>query len=107
MDESGEEERPKKKGKKKKAAIKIQSEETLEMLMNALKPQNTKGKKKREVGEEVKEEEENDTTEASEAKPKKAASKKKKTLGSTQTSFKKPQDTLARFFNSYGDTPHL
>jgi hypothetical protein len=80
------------------------------MLMNALKPQNTKGKKKMEQGEEVKEEEE-DQTEATEvadqAKPKKAASKKKKTLASTQTSFKKPQDTLTRFFNSYGDTPHL
>ena len=81
------------------------------MLMNALKPQNTKGKKRMEQGEEVKEEEENDLTEANEvvdqAKPKKAASKKKKTLSSTQTSFKKPQDTLTRFFNSYGDTPHL
>lgn len=79
------------------------------MLMNALKPQNTKGKKRMEQGEEVKEEE--DLTEAKEvadqAKPKKAASKKKKTLGSTQSSFKKPQDTLTRFFNSYGDTPHL
>jgi len=81
------------------------------MLMNALKPQNTKGKKRMEQREEVKEEEENDQTEANEvaeqAKPKKAASKKKKTLGSTQSSFKKPQDTLTRFFNSYGDTPHL
>ena len=80
------------------------------MLMNALKPQNTKGKKRMEPGEEVKEEEE-DQTEATEvadqAKPKKSASKKKKTLSSTQTSFKKPQDTLTRFFNSYGDTPHL
>jgi hypothetical protein len=80
------------------------------MLMNALKPQNTKGKKRMEPGEEVKEEEE-DQTEATEvadqAKPKKAASKKKKTLSSTQTSFKKSQDTLTRFFNSYGDTPHL
>jgi hypothetical protein len=79
------------------------------MLMNALKPQNTKGKKRMEQGEEVKEEE--DQTEATEvaeqAKPKKAASKKKKNLGSTQSSFKKPQDTLTRFFNSYGDTPHL
>ena len=86
LEGSGEEERPKKKGKKKKAASKIQSEETLEMLMNALKPQNTKGKKRMDPGEEVKEEEE-DQTEATEvadqAKPKKAASKKKKTLGST------------------------
>jgi hypothetical protein len=35
------------------------------MLMNALKPQNTKGKKRMEQGEEVKEEEE-DLTEAKE-----------------------------------------
>jgi hypothetical protein len=80
------------------------------MLMNALKPQNTKGKKKVEPGDEVKEEEE-DQTDANEvaeqAKPKKVAAKKKKTFGSTQSSFKKPQDTLTRFFNSYGDTPHL
>ncbi len=42
-----------------------------------------------------------------ETKVKKAA-KKKKTLGSTQTSFKKPvQDTMTRFFNSYGESPHL
>jgi hypothetical protein len=46
------EEKPKKKAKKKKAA-KIQSEETLEMLMNALKPQNTKMTK---GSEEIKEE---------------------------------------------------
>ena len=80
------------------------------MLMNALKPQNTKGKKRMEQGDEVKEEEEGltePTEVADQAKPKKAASKKKKTLGSTQTSFKKPRDTLTRFFNSYGDTPHL
>ena len=80
------------------------------MLMNALKPQNTKGKKKVELSDEVKEEEEDqmDANEvADQAKPKKAAAKKKKTLGSTQSSFKKPQDTLTRFFNSYGDTPHL
>jgi hypothetical protein len=57
------------------------------MLMNALKPQNTKGKKRMESKEEVKEEEEEDQTEVTEAgdqaKPKKAAIKKKKTLGST------------------------
>ena len=85
-DGSGEEDRPKKKGKKKKAASKIQSEETLEMLMNALKPQNTKGKKKMEPGEEIKGEKSDqmDGTEVvDQAKQKKATSKKKKTLAST------------------------
>ena len=55
------------------------------MLMNALKPQNTKLSKKK-AGEEIKEEEEEDTatTEANPGETKvKKATKKKKTLGGT------------------------
>jgi S-adenosylmethionine:tRNA-ribosyltransferase-isomerase (queuine synthetase) len=73
------------------------------MLMNALKPQNTKITK---ASEEIKEEDD-EVAVLDQEKPVKKALKKKKTLGSTSTSFKKPQDSLTRFFNSYGETPHL
>jgi hypothetical protein len=60
--------------------------------------------KKKET-EEIKEEDKAASDEES-IKPKKIANK---TLGSKKKTMatKKPEDTMTRFFNSYGESPHL
>ncbi len=60
--------------------------------------------KKKET-EEIKEEDKVASDEES-IKPKKIANK---TLGAKKktTATKKPEDTMTRFFNSYGESPHL
>ena len=82
------------------------------MLMNAMKPQSSAGERKKlkqktVQNEDIKEEEEAEKTllDSEAVKPKKSGLKalgaKKKTVA------KKPEDTLSRFFNSYGESPHL
>jgi len=67
--------------------------------MNAMKP-SSKQERSRKQLDEVKEEQE-----AEPVMPKKSITGK--SLGKKKATSKKPEDTMTRFFNSYGDSPHL
>lgn len=83
------------------------------MLMNAMKPQSQAGERKKlkklktsSVTEEIKEEDKANSDAEQSSKAKKSTGK---TLGPKKkaASLKKPEDTMTRFFNSYGESPHL
>ena len=80
-------ENAKRKGKK----INIKSEQTLEMLMTALKPHSDMEMIKADA---------NDESDL--GRPKSVKKKKKKAVSKVTT-----MDTQTRFFVNYGETPHL
>ena len=76
-----------------------------------MKPQSQAGERKKlksksTVTEEIKEEDKNNSDIEQSIKAKKSTGK---TLGAKKkgATSKKPEDTMTRFFNSYGESPHL
>eukprot|EP00347_Sterkiella_histriomuscorum_P021277 403334569 len=95
------------KPKKKTKTSKIQSEQTLEMLKSVLKP-NSKTKKEKQEVQIIKEGSDEDKEKhITKAKPSTAVKKSVTKKVTSMTKVTKPQDTMTRFINNFGDTPHL
>lgn len=87
----------------KEAKSDITSEQTLEMLMNVLKPKKTGLKKPKSKQSDLIEEDKESESKSDKPKPK----AKKGTKTSKLTTKTKALDTMTKFVNNYGDTPHL
>lgn len=105
-DSDAEEKENKKKIKKKTAKPKIESEETLEMLKQVLRPKKTKNNKDIANDVQIIDEERSDDGSKTKTAKTKTVSKVVKKTTSTQPKAK-PLDTMTRFITNFGDTPHL